>query len=117
MPFPWNLWVMLMGGINMVGGLVFFNSLVGKLALAALGLAMMIMWAVYAKYGFVRLLGLGHLVAWPGLVWYGINLIQKGSSDQYFSYWLWGLVIVNSISLVIDLVDVIRYLMGTRQPL
>ncbi|NIS87965.1 MAG: hypothetical protein GWM98_27365 [Nitrospinaceae bacterium] len=117
MKFPWNLWVMLLGGVNMVGGLVYITTLEGQLALAGLMLAFMIMWAIYIKKGFVRLLGLGHLIAWPPLmVWY-FNVIALKNPEGAFKYWLISVLTVNGVSLVIDLVDVVRYSMGENQPM
>lgn len=69
----------------------------------------------YVKRGFVRLLGLGHLIAWvPQIVWY-IQMV--GDAAVWFRYWLISIIIVNGLSLVIDFVDVVRYSLGDRQPL
>lgn len=117
MKFPWNLWVGLLAGVNMVGGVVFIRTVEGQLALVCLMLAFMIMWAIYAKKGFVRLLGLGHLVAWtPQVVWY-TQVVLEGSAAGWFLYWLIAVLVVNGISLVIDFVDVVRYTLGETQPM
>ena len=117
MKFPWNLWVGLVGGVNMVGGLVYIRTFEGQLALACLMLAFMIMWGIYVKKGFVRLLGLGHLVAWmPLMVWYS-QVISRGSAEGAFKCWLISVLTVNGISMVIDFVDVVRYSLGERQPM
>ncbi len=117
MPFPWNLWVGLVAAVNMVGGLVYIHTFEGQLALACLMLAFIIMWGIYAKKGFVRLLGLGHLVAWtPLMVWYS-QVIVRGNVEGAFKYWLVSVMAVNGISLVIDFVDAVRYSMGERQPM
>ena len=117
MKFPWNLWVGLLAMVNMVGGLVFIKTLEGQMALLGLMAAFVIMWVIYAKKGFVRLLGLGHLVAWPPLmVWYA-QVILEGDTAGWFFYWLASMLVFNSISLAIDLVDVVRYSLGERQPM
>lgn len=117
MKFPWNLWMGLLAGVNMVGGVVFIRTVEGQLALVCLMLAFMIMWAIYAKKGFVRLLGLGHLVAWtPQVVWY-TQVVLEGSAAGWFLYWLIAVLVVNGISLVIDFVDVVRYTLGETQPM
>lgn len=54
MPFPWNIWVMLLGFVNLGGGLFFFSTLEGKFALGSMVGAMIVMQIVYSKYGFVR---------------------------------------------------------------
>ncbi len=117
MKFPWNLWVGLLAMVNMVGGLVYIRTMEGQLALACLMLAFLIMWGIYAKKGFVRLLGLGHLIAWPPLmIWYA-KVLAQGNVEGAFKYWLMAVLVVNGISLVIDLVDVVRYSIGDQQPM
>ena len=117
MPFPWNLWVGLLAAVNMVGGLVYIHTFEGQLALVCLMLAFIIMWGIYVKKGFVRLLGLGHLVAWtPLMVWYS-QVIFRGGAEGAFKYWLISVMAVNGISLIIDFVEVVRYSLGERQPM
>ncbi len=117
MKFPWNLWVGLLAMVNMVGGLVYIRTMEGQLALVCLMLAFLIMWGIYAKKGFVRLLGLGHLIAWPPLmIWY-FKVLAQGNVEGAFKYWLMAVLVVNGISMVIDLVDVVRYSLGDKQPM
>lgn len=117
MKFPWNLWVMLLGGVNMIGGLWFIHTFEGIFALACLVEAFVIMWFIYIKKGFVRLLGLGHLVAWtPLMIWFARTAIQS-ETEGTFLYWLCAVLTLNGISLMIDLVDVIRYYRGETQPI
>ena len=114
MKFPWNLWVGVLVLVNMAGGLVYIRTPEGQVALACLMLAFLIMWALYAAKGFVRLLGLGHLVAWtPQVVWY-TQIV--GNAEGGFQYWLVSVIVFNGLSLVIDFVDVVRYSLGDRQP-
>ncbi|MDH5762466.1 MAG: hypothetical protein OEZ51_05750 [Nitrospinota bacterium] len=116
MKFPWNLWVGLLAMVNMVGGLVYIQTAEGQMALAALMVAFLVMWGIYAKKGFVRLLGMGHLIAWPPImIWY-THVLSMGKAEGAFQYWLMAMLTVNGISLVIDLVDVVRYSTGERHP-
>ena len=117
MRFPWNLWVGLLALVNIGGGLYFIRTIEGQLALACMVFAFLIMWGIYDQRGFVRLLGLGHLIAWiPQMAWYA-QVIAEGNLAGAFKYWLISVLILNGISLVIDLVDVVRYTLGDRQPL
>jgi hypothetical protein len=117
MKFPWNLWVGLQALINMGGGLVYIRTPEGQIALACLMLAFLIMWGIYVKNGFVRLLGLGHLIAWtPMMIWYG-KVIAQGNAEGLFEYWLISVLAVNGLSLMIDFVDVVRYSLGDKQPI
>ncbi|MDZ7781391.1 MAG: hypothetical protein U5K56_00060 [Halioglobus sp.] len=66
---------------------------------------------LYAQVGYVRLLGLAHLVFWlPVYVWVWQTRARE-SGTPYARYLVFYLVIAG-ISLVIDAVDVIRYLLG-----
>ena len=117
MKFPWNLWVGVLALVNMVGGLVYIRTPEGQMALACLMLAFLIMCGIYVKKGFVRLLGLGHLIAWtPQVVWYA-QVVLQGNAEGWFMYWLMSVIVVNGLSLVIDFVDVVRYSLGEKQPM
>lgn len=114
MKFPWNLWMGLLGLVNIGGGLLYIRTMEGQLALICMMAAFVIMWIIYIKKGFVRLLGLGHLIAWtPQVVWYSQVV---GDAVGGFQYWLISVIVLNGLSLAIDFVDVIRYSLGDRQP-
>ncbi len=115
MKFPWNLWVGLLILVNIGCGLFFIRTAEGQLALICMMAAFLIMWGIYVKKGFVRLLGLGHLIAWtPQVVWYAQVV---GETAGWFKYWLISAIAVNGLSLAIDFVDVIRYSLGDKQPM
>lgn len=76
-----------------------------------IGSTLCISW-LYDVVGYVRLLGLAHLVFWtPVFVWVFMRFRATGSQSVFGKYLLAYLVIAG-ISLVIDVVDVVRYLMG-----
>ncbi len=75
-------------------------------------LAGVIMNALYAQYGYVRLLGLGHLIGWaPIYAWMLYRRKGIGFAGIWGKYVHWYLLIAG-ISLVIDAVDVVRYFVG-----
>jgi hypothetical protein len=78
-------------------------------------LAATIMTALHAKLGYVRLLGVGHFVWIPMLIWLGFRLdnIPEGT---LFRSWILGLVVMDAVSLLLDISDLIRYLRGDRAP-
>lgn len=116
MPFPWNVWVMLRGFVNLAGGIYFFATPEGKFALAAIMGAMMVMQFIFAKYGFVRLLGLGHILFWvPFLIWSVLRLQSWNDLPTDFRFWLVLVSALNSFSLVIDFIDVWRYAGGEKE--
>lgn len=117
MPYPWNIWVALLGFANVLGGLVFWNTVHGKSAIAAMAVAFVVMVAIYARFGFVRLLGLGHIVAWIPLLLLFFRSVIVYEPGSLFYNWLLVVLFLNGASLVIDIVDVIRYLNGERAPM
>lgn len=116
MEFPWNIWVGILGGVNVIGGLWFWSSAEGKATIAAMVAAFVVMVGIYSRFGFVRLLGLGHILSWvPLLVFLGVSL-RGPEPEGAFRTWIWCVVILNGISLVIDVADVVRYARGERKP-
>lgn len=74
--------------------------------------AAVIMNWMYGEYGYVRLLGLAHLIGWlPVYVW----IVTRRSGigfESLFGKYIHTYLLVAGISLVIDLIDVVRYLVG-----
>lgn len=114
--FPWviRLWAAYLVSINMVA-IVFIDTIYGQVVLGTLILASIILNRIYSKFGYVRLLGIAHMVWIPMLVWIGLSLPMLSMNWNLY-VWLCVLTITNSISLIIDSVDVIRYVLGDRQP-
>ena len=63
----------------------------------------------------MRLLGLGHLIAWTPQIAFYSQSVQV--TEGWFQYWIISVLVLNGISMVIDLVDVVRYSLGARQPM
>lgn len=116
MKFPWNVWVNVMVLVNLAG-LYYIRLLEGLLAIAAMLLASMIMLLIYRHKGFVRLMGLGHIIAWTPLVSFFIWRLYQGHAPQDLTLWMIAVISINSLSLLIDYIDVFRYYRGDRQPL
>lgn len=92
-PFKWNrkeAWVI--GGV-MIANMAFMNFL-------------------YMEMGYTRLLGLSHVIFWtPMLVWLAPRLKRYGTGNAY-GLALHTVFITDAISLLIDYVDVIRWIVG-----
>lgn len=74
--------------------------------------AAIIMDWMYASYGYVRLLGLAHIVAWtPAYVFVLMQRKRLGLST-WFGKYIHVYLIVAGLSLVVDAADVVRYLLG-----
>ncbi len=98
-----------------LGSLVFLDTRYGLLNLLAVLTGISVMAVIYARLGFVRLLGIGHIFWIPILVWFAFDLPDK-TQDPALYYWVLSLIMFNSISLVIDTIDVLRFAGGDRKP-
>jgi hypothetical protein len=67
---------------------------------------------LYEQVGYVRLLGLAHLVFW-GPVWAWLLMRRRRiGTGSWFGRYVHLYLLVAGISLAIDAVDVVRYLLG-----
>ena len=71
---------------------------------------------LFSGYGFVRLLGLGHIFWVPLVIWLGLR-IPEIPLDTPVGIWVALVLGFNILSLVMDTMDVSLYLMGDRKPL
>lgn len=97
--------------------ILFVRRVEARWILAAWLVAIVLMNALFAQFGYVRLLGLGHVIPWTPLIIY--LWIRRAHWDLGVrsGKWIAGVFTVNLISLVIDYVDVIRWLLGERAPM
>ncbi len=99
----------------MIGPLFFIDHLEGQVVLGVFVITAGLMMFLYASRGFTRILGAGH-VLWLGLLpwlWSRHDLIQP---DEWLSHWIITVIVINGLSLIIDVIDVVRYVRGDRQP-
>ena len=114
--WPWWLWVGLLGTVNMVVPLFFLGSVEARVVLAGILVGVVVQALIIGRLGFVRLLGLGHIVAWvPMLLWL-VPRLASLDAGTVFGRWLLAVVVLDLASLAIDFVDVARYLGGDRLP-
>ena len=112
---PWVGWIMLLMIVNMVVPLFYLGTLEGKAVLGAFVFGALFQGGIFSAKGFVRLLGIGHIVWVPMVAWLWTRL-EVAPASSLFGYWLLATIILVSLSLLIDAVDVIRYLRGERNP-
>ena len=114
MSTPVRLWLLPLVTMNMVVPLFFLDRLEARVVLGTLMMSIMLMTSVTALSGFTRLVGLGHVLWIPMLYWLWTRLDQIPIDDG-FGIWMRVLMLLNSISLIIDAVDVGRYVAGDRE--
>ena len=68
--------------------------------------------ALYNIYGYTRILGLSHILAWTPLLFYLLSkrksFLQENLAGRYL-YWFMGVI---GVSLLFDYLDLIRFLAG-----
>lgn len=113
MPVPWQLWVILLVGLNLVAPLFFLEHLQARVVLAVGLVGIGLMSALTSRFGFSRIVGLGHIGWLPLLGFLWTQLPELPASDA-FGVWLRAVVVADATSLVIDAVDAIRFARGER---
>ena len=69
-----------------------------------------------AAQGFTRLLSLAHIL-WIPLICYLWTRLDYAPADNVYGIWLRVLIVLNAVCLLIDVVNVIRYVAGDRAEL
>ncbi len=113
MPILWQLWLMLLVTFNLIIPLFFVNRLEAQVVVGALVASMILMTVLTAISGFTRLLGLGHIF-WIPLLYFLWMRLEQDPADDFFELWIRVVMVLNALSLVIDAVDVVRYIAGDR---
>jgi dolichyl-phosphate-mannose--protein O-mannosyl transferase len=73
--------------------------------------------AMYNEMGYVKLLGLPHVIVWTPLVIYLVRQIKRPDMPVWPKRIMMVILAVIAISLAFDYTDVIRYVLGERTPL
>jgi hypothetical protein len=114
MPMVWWPWMAGLPLINLSS--IFFLPRVEAWVVLGTGLlAATIMIILHSKLGYVRLLGIGHFVWFPMLIWlvFRLDHIPEGT---FFYGWLLTLIAMDTASLLFDIVDLVRFLRGDHTP-
>jgi len=99
------IWLLFLMIINIVS-VVFWSEPLAKTIFVTFMLSAMLMMALYSKYGFEKILGMGHIL-WIPLLIYMLMVIPSATST--FKNYLVILSVSIAISLVFDIVDVWKY--------
>ena len=114
MPLYARLWIMLLVVANFIIPLFYLERLEAKIVLATFLISAMMMIVLTAVSGFSRLLGLGHFLWFPLLYFLWTRLDSVPPTDLC-GIWLRSLMVINAISLVINVVDVAHYISGDHK--
>jgi hypothetical protein len=112
----WRLWMVLLQIVNLIGPLIFIGRTEAWVVLAGYAMAAAIIVSLHRRLGWVRLLGVGHFPWFLIVPWVAVRYAAQAPSG-IFGFWLLSVLVINGISLVIDVVDVVRFLSGERKPI
>ncbi len=94
----------------------FWGQAEARIVFGTILVAALLMVVITGLVGFTRLLGLGHFVWYP-MLYYLWTRLPAHPVDQPFGLYLRILMVLNGISLVLDVADVLRSLHGERAEL
>ena len=114
MPIQWQLWLALLVTANLVVPIFFIGRIEAQIVVGTMLISMMLMTYLTYLSGFTRLLGLGH-VLWFPLMYFLWNRLDQIPADDLFGIWVRVLIALNAASLVLDGIDVMRYIAGERE--
>ncbi|NOS77093.1 MAG: hypothetical protein HOP35_04040 [Nitrospira sp.] len=100
-----SLWVLFLMLVNMAS-LAFWREAVAQLILVNFLASALLMMGLYSRYGFTKILGLGHF-PWIPLLAYVVTQIP--AAEASFKRYLLVLSVSMAISLVLDTIDVWKY--------
>lgn len=109
-----RIWAILVAAVNL-SAVLFLQTVYGQVVTLALIAALVVMACIYSRYGFVRLLGLGHLPWVVMLPWLYFQLDDLDRGTMLY-FWIVTLLVINSICLAVDTLDVARFGFGDRTP-
>ena len=112
-PIYWYLFLVPMVVANAVAPLFFLQHIEAQVVLGTFLISFALMVYLTSRFGFTRILGLGHIVWIPMLVFLFPALGEFSATDAV-GLWIRVLFVINGISLVIDAVDVTRFIAGER---
>ncbi len=113
MPVLWQVWLAALVAANLVVPMFFLQRWEARVVLGTILASMTLMTWLTGRFGFTRVIGLGHILWVPMLVFLFTRVGDIPAGDA-FGFWIRALIVLNSVSLVIDAVDVIRYIAGDR---
>jgi hypothetical protein len=114
MSWPVKLWLFMLVIANAIAPLFFLHQVEAQVVVVAMMFGATLMSLLTARFGFTRILGLGHILWIPLIGWLAFWLGQIPADDA-FGLWIRVVIAVNALSLVLDGVDVFRYAAGDHK--
>ncbi len=114
---PW--WLKLEGALAaavlLIAPVFFWHHPLAKIWLLSQALNLGIASATYGFCGLGRLVGLGHVIPWSAPTALSLIAVTGGAAQGHEAAWLWACGIAGCIALIIDGIEVLRWMLGDRQ--
>jgi hypothetical protein len=114
--FGWRMWFWLLMIVNLVAPIFFLKHPEAWGVLGTYVLAAAVIIPLHRRLGWVRLLGIGHFPWFVLLPWLYSRMMTTAIPNAMWM-WLVTVIVVNTICLIIDIVDLFRYARGERAPI
>ncbi|MFP6584068.1 MAG: hypothetical protein VCD00_16130 [Candidatus Hydrogenedentota bacterium] len=114
MPVGWQLWMYWMMAINTASIVFVKNHVAARAVFVVWILNAGCMMLAAEVVGFTRILGLVHVVFWTPLAIYLYKELNDSEASRAFLIWMRVLLLTIVASLILDYLDVIRYILGDR---
>lgn len=109
---PLELWFNILAAVNLASFLFAIWDVRARwMALSVVVLSLLVI-ALHARFGYTRILGLGHIVVWLPLFAYLWKTRRDFPHRRWTNRFIALFLLVNGISFALDSVDVLRYLAG-----
>jgi hypothetical protein len=113
LPIAVRLWLLFLMTVNLVVPVIYLHRSEARVTLLVFFASFLLMLLITHTSGFTRLLGMGH-VLWIPLGLYLINRLDVIPAGDAYGTWVRSVIVLNSISLVLDIFDVMRFVRGER---
>jgi hypothetical protein len=113
LPVGVKLWLLVLMVGNLLVPLMYLGRSEARIVLLTFLASFVLMVVITGTNGFTRLLGLGHIL-WIPLLLYLVGRLSSVPASDLYGVWVRSVVVLNVISLVLDAIDVARFARGER---
>ncbi len=113
LPVGVRLWLFVLMTANLLVPLIYLERSEARIVLLTFLASFVLMVVITGTNGFTRLLGLGHIL-WIPLVLFLVGRLGSVPAGDPYGLWMRSVIVLNLISLVVDTVDVVRFAGGAR---
>lgn len=115
MPLYAQIWVVMLGIVNTLPAIYWLQHAESRVILIIFIANLVLMLIITSRFGFRRILGAAHFLWYPLIVYLLARI--DGVQDSDMRAWIVVLMAMNAVSLIIDTVDVVRWIRGDRDEL